>query len=78
MRMAESFAHTTGGRLYEWERKVRLLRDFDASVPYTGRRSMGTRLDVPCFESSPEVYAAMDSIKEGCESVIQSLVRAGL
>lgn len=78
MRMAESFAHTTGGHLYEWERKVRLLRDFDASMPHTDRARSSMPLDVPSFESSSEMYAIMDLIKEGCESVIRSLVRAGL
>lgn len=78
MRMAESFAHTTGGHLYEWERKVRLLCDFDAGMPHVDRVRSGIPLDVPSFESSSEVYPTMDLIKEGCESIVRSLVRAGL
>lgn len=78
MAMAEGFALSTGGHLYEWERKIRLLCDFDGTIPQETTWSAGTPLDVPSFNAGPEYQSTMDVINSGCESMIRSLVSAGL
>lgn len=77
MRMAEAHAHTSGGHLYEWERKIRLLCDFEG-VRKNMPTSAGFPLDVPTFNSGLPVEVTMDRIDVGCQSVIRSLVSAGL
>lgn len=78
MDLAEGFAHTSGGHLYEWERKVRLLCNFDGTMPERNSNSAGSPLDVPAFSAVPDYGMTMDVIDAGCESIIRSLVTAGL
>lgn len=78
MDMAESFALSTGGHLYEWERKIRLLCNFDGTMPEETSLSANTSLDVPSFNAAPEVQTTMDAINAGCESIVRSLLTAGL
>lgn len=80
MRMAEAHAHNTGGHLYEWERKIRLLCDFDGSmsVLQQGTQRGNNSVDVPTFDAGQREHVVMDIIQTGCEKVVRSLVRAGL
>lgn len=78
LRMAEGFALRSGGDLYEWERKVRLLCDFSGTMPQHVAKSVGTRVDVPVFGEGLEVGTAMEVIQTGCEDIAQSLVTAGM
>lgn len=78
LHMAEAFAQESGGHLYEWERKVRLLCDFDGTMPEHIAASAGTRIDVPCFGDVPEMGTTMQVIDEGCEAIVRSLVTAGV
>lgn len=77
LRMAEAHAHVSGGHLYEWERKIRLLCNFDGSLPET-QRSGGPPLDVPAFTSGADVQASMDIVERGCESLVRALLAAGM
>lgn len=81
MRMAEVSAHTSGGHLYEWERKIRLLCDFDESLSNndtpTSRRGVQP-LDVPPFESTSTFAHSMDVISNACEHLVCTLLAAGL
>lgn len=81
MRMAEVSAHTTGGHLYEWERKIRLLCDFDESISNnaTSTSRCGVQpLDVPPFESTFTFGQSMDVISNACEHLVCTLLAAGL
>ncbi|CAN8073576.1 unnamed protein product [Agarophyton chilense] len=75
--MAETHAHKSGGHLYEWERKIRLLCDFENALPRQ-QRSAGTPLDVPSFNAGSHMDTCMDIIQGGCETIIRSLITAGL
>lgn len=77
MRMAEAYAHISGGHLYEWERKIRLLCDFDCALS-EAPRSAGMPLDVPQIDSVGEVRTIIDITENGCERLIRSLITAGL
>lgn len=77
IRMAEASAHTSGGHLYDWERKIRLLCDFDGVI--SSQQSYSSPpLDVPSFDSDAGFTYSMDAIDNGCEQLIRSLVAAGL
>lgn len=78
MRMAAAYAHKSGGHLYEWERKVRLLCNFERTMPDGASLSAGTPVDVPGLSDVPQMQMAMDLINSGCEAIIRSLVSAGL
>lgn len=79
MRMAEASARKSGGHLSEWERKIRLLCDFDNTISVQPTSLRGAqRLDVPSFESLAGFKHAMDVISEGCENVVCALLKAGL
>lgn len=78
MELAQGFAHTSGGHLYEWERKVRLLCNFDCTMPERTSNSASSPLDVPSFNAVPDYEMSMDIINAGCESVVRSLLTAGL
>lgn len=77
--MAEASAHSMGGPLHEWERKIRVLCDFDGSI---GAQSPGRRgvqhLDVPSFDASSDFLYTLEIIAAGCEQVICSLIAAGV
>lgn len=76
MSMAEASAHTSGGHLYQWERKIRLLCQFDGLI---SRSSFSAQtIDVPDFDSGGGFSNSMDAISDGCEQIIRSLVAAGL
>lgn len=83
LRMAEKSAHDSGADLYSWERKIRLLCDFDGSrtrhdiVSPTVVRPDHV-LDVPTFESPAGMDYSMDLISDGCKSVIRTLLDVGL
>lgn len=77
LRMAEGYAHTSGGRLYEWEGKIRLLCDFENAMPRR-QRSAGTPLDVPSFGGATRLQTSMEIIEGGCDRIARSLISAGL
>lgn len=77
LHMAEAYAHTSGGRLYEWERKIRLLCDFENAMPRR-QRSAGTPLDVPSFRGATRMQTSMEIIEAGCDTIARSLITAGL
>lgn len=77
--MAEAAAHTDGAHLYDWERKIRLLCDFDNACDSGTRRSRaGSPLDVPSFSGESDPHLAMDIIQDGCTSVMRTLMSVGL
>lgn len=81
--MAEESAHDSGADLYSWERKIRLLRDFDGSRTSHDTLSPAIVrpdhvLDIPTFESPAGMDYSMDLISDGCKSVIQTLLDVGL
>ncbi|KAI0565479.1 Phosphotyrosine protein phosphatase I [Gracilaria domingensis] len=53
MVIAETHAHKSGGHLYQWERKIRLLCDFENALPrHQGASGTGMPLDVPSFNTA--------------------------
>lgn len=81
--MAEDSAHNAGADLYSWERKIRLLCDFDGSLTRHDVASpIAVRpdhvLDVPTFESPAGMAYSMDLISASCRNVIRALLDAGL
>lgn len=78
MSMAEIYARSSGGDLCDWERKIRLLCDFDACDANEAVSSPGTPLDVPTFRQAPEWQVTMEIIQSNCERIIRSLMAAGL
>lgn len=77
LNMAEAHAHTSGGHLYEWERKIRLLCDFSRSMTDT-HNSVSVPVDVPKMDDVSGSSYAMDVMRHGCEDIIRSLVAAGM
>lgn len=82
MEMAEACAHATGGHLYNWERKIRLLGDFDGAIstqqesPH--RRTSSQFLDIPRFDAGSDFSHSLEIIAARCEHVICLLLAAGL
>lgn len=77
--MAEAYARASGGRLSEWERKIRLLCDFDGAASNRSTLCRGAQpLDVPTFNSPSGCSHAMDVISDSCERIVRSLLVAGL
>lgn len=74
---AEAAARHTGAHLYEWERKIRLVADFDGSRG-TARRSAGTPIDIPKFSVHSDPSIAIDAIQEACDRALRLLIACGL